>query len=85
IAITDKEGDPEDDLVTQVSPRDVLGTVEVVRRRKLSSDGDSSDSRDTSDIRLSPIAYRMCILVFGRRSLYVEKPLHGDKTKNTFC
>ncbi|KAL3285029.1 hypothetical protein HHI36_019156, partial [Cryptolaemus montrouzieri] len=43
-AITDEEEGPEDDLVTQALPRDVPGTVEVVRRRRLSSDGDSSNN-----------------------------------------
>ncbi|KAL3277606.1 hypothetical protein HHI36_012948 [Cryptolaemus montrouzieri] len=42
-AITVEEEGPEDDLVTQALPRDVPGTVEVVRRRRLSSDGDTSD------------------------------------------
>ncbi|KAL3267920.1 hypothetical protein HHI36_007058 [Cryptolaemus montrouzieri] len=42
-AITDEEEGPEDDLVTQALPRDVPGTVEVVRRRRLSSDSDSID------------------------------------------
>ncbi|KAL3289903.1 hypothetical protein HHI36_023288 [Cryptolaemus montrouzieri] len=42
-AITDEEEGPEDDFVTQALPRDVPGTVEVVRRRRLSSNGDSSD------------------------------------------
>ncbi|KAL3267350.1 hypothetical protein HHI36_011481, partial [Cryptolaemus montrouzieri] len=41
--ITDEEKGPEDDLVTQALPRDVPGPVEVVQRRRLSSDGDSSD------------------------------------------
>ncbi|KAL3275328.1 hypothetical protein HHI36_020095 [Cryptolaemus montrouzieri] len=36
-AITDEEEGPEDDLVTQALSRDVPGTVEVVRRRRLPS------------------------------------------------
>ncbi|KAL3282497.1 hypothetical protein HHI36_005679, partial [Cryptolaemus montrouzieri] len=43
-ATTDEEEGPEDDLVTQALPRNVSGTVEVVRRRRLSLDGDSSDN-----------------------------------------
>ncbi|KAL3265475.1 hypothetical protein HHI36_009679, partial [Cryptolaemus montrouzieri] len=46
--ITDEEEDPEDDLVTQALPRDVPGTVEVGRRRRLSSDGDSCDDETLS-------------------------------------
>ncbi|KAL3288504.1 hypothetical protein HHI36_002945 [Cryptolaemus montrouzieri] len=42
-AIPDEEEGPEDDLMTRALPRDVPGTVEVVRRRILSSDGDSRD------------------------------------------
>ncbi|KAL3278154.1 hypothetical protein HHI36_013497 [Cryptolaemus montrouzieri] len=47
-AITDEEEGPEDDLVTQALPKDVPGTVEVVRRRRLSLDGDSSDDEPLS-------------------------------------
>ncbi|KAL3266965.1 hypothetical protein HHI36_011114 [Cryptolaemus montrouzieri] len=47
-AITDEEEGPEDDLVTQALPRDVPRTIEVVQRRRLSSDGDSSDDEPLS-------------------------------------
>ncbi|KAL3285711.1 hypothetical protein HHI36_000241 [Cryptolaemus montrouzieri] len=47
-AISDEEEFSEDDLVTQALPRDVSGTVEVVRNRRLSSDGDSSDDAPLS-------------------------------------
>ncbi|KAL3288121.1 hypothetical protein HHI36_002570, partial [Cryptolaemus montrouzieri] len=45
--IDEKEGS-EDDLVTQALPRDVSGTVEIIRRRRISSDGDSSDDEPLS-------------------------------------
>ncbi|KAL3270171.1 hypothetical protein HHI36_009228 [Cryptolaemus montrouzieri] len=43
-AITDEEVGPEDDFVTQALSRDAPGTVEVVRRKRQSSDSDSSDN-----------------------------------------
>lgn len=42
-AVTDEEEGPEDDLVTHALPRDVPGTIEVVRRGRSPSDWDSSD------------------------------------------
>ncbi|KAL3266629.1 hypothetical protein HHI36_010792, partial [Cryptolaemus montrouzieri] len=46
--ITHEEEGPGDDLVTQAFPRDVPETVGVVRRRRLSSDGDSSEDEPLS-------------------------------------